>query len=84
MAHAKEAGGLQTRKCGWCPNSFKPRRSGGSDQIFCGDQCRHRFRSALKSYALLQLQAGRIGIEELKAASNFAHEEKKKGRWFKL
>jgi hypothetical protein len=62
------------KRCPWCGSPFKPeRRRHGSAQRFCSTVHRHAFGTALRRWAVIELAAGRISIDALRAAQQSAY-----------
>ena len=54
--------------CPWCGGPILPRlRRHGSPQRYCSDRCRHLQGTALRRWATLEFEAGRVTTAELKA-----------------
>jgi hypothetical protein len=54
------------RGCAWCGTRFRARATGGREQCFCRPACRRDFHSAARSWALAELQAGRVTVGQLR------------------
>jgi len=55
-----------TARCLWCGELYKPRRTGGSAQRFDSDACRMAFHTAARLWALAEIEAGRLSVDQLK------------------
>ena len=53
--------------CYWCSTPFRPRRSGGSRQVFCCPSCRHALDRAARRLVRRALAGGALSIEELRS-----------------
>jgi hypothetical protein len=53
-------------RCRWCGNTFHPRATGGRPQRFCRPACRREFFAAVRSWAVAELEAGRVTAAKLR------------------
>jgi hypothetical protein len=44
--------------CQWCGSKFMPRKTGGSDQVFCSKRCREFLHSAARQWAVRAFRQG--------------------------
>ena len=56
---------INSKKCGWCGGSFKPRASGGNPQRFCSQKCRHAFGTAARRWVTEALNQGLMSLDVL-------------------
>ena len=54
-------------ECRWCSGTFEPRR-GGKAQQFCSEPCRIALHQGARLWALAQLEAGRVTVDQFKEA----------------
>ena len=52
--------------CLWCSCVFKPRQDGGSQQRFCSPGCRQALNTAARRWALDQVDAGILLVDDLR------------------
>lgn len=53
-------------RCLWCETPFSPRRSGGKAQRFCNAQCRRNLEHFARSWAIAEIEAGRLTVSGMK------------------
>ena len=56
------------RTCPWCGRQFPARVVGAHSKKFCSSICKNRFHTALRRYGQQALAAGRLSVDDLKAA----------------
>ena len=52
-------------KCKLSKTDFVPRRTGGSEKIYCSKKCKNKFHSFCKQYSKKLLENNYISVEQL-------------------
>ena len=63
----------ETAHCLWCDRAFKPRKTGGSAQRFCGLAHRKAFWTAARRWTMRAIETGLITVDCLKANHASVH-----------
>ena len=61
----KEMQNSNLYKCKLCKTDFVPRRTGGSEKIYCSKKCKDKFHSFCKQYSKKLLENDYISVEQL-------------------
>jgi hypothetical protein len=63
---ARDRDSRTDRACLWCRRRFKPRRDGGTAQLFCVKTCRRAFDRAARTWVRREVNAGRLSVAALR------------------
>jgi hypothetical protein len=55
--------------CPWCGRTYRPRRTGGQAQRFCGTSCRRALHSAARTWALDAIASSVLTIADIRSVA---------------